>query len=224
MRQSRRKGPWAIYLASSSKKPRVGIIGKGNVGGALAKGLDRTGYEIRTVGKEPERVKETAQWADLVVLAVPYSERANALQEMGEAARGKILVDVTNAIGEKMRFVGDITHSGAEELQERVPGAHVVKAFNTVFAQNMAGGHVNGERLTLFVAGDDADAKKAVLDLGADLGFDAVDTGPLRNARWLEPLGFLNIQLGHGQGMGADIGFKLVHPGKVEPGQPSVAS
>jgi predicted dinucleotide-binding enzyme len=67
------------------------------------------------------------------------------------------------------------------------------------------------EALTLFVAGDDAGAKEQVLALGKGMGFDSVDAGPLQNARWLETLGYLNIQLGYMLKMGTQIGFKLVH-------------
>jgi predicted dinucleotide-binding enzyme len=91
------------------------------------------------------------------------------------------------------------------------PAARVVKAFNTVFAEHMATGQVNGATLTLFVAGDDQGAKEQALTLGRDIGFDAVDAGPLKSARWLESLGYLNIQLGYGLKMGTHIGFKLVH-------------
>ena len=86
-----------------------------------------------------------------------------------------------------------------------------VKAFNTVFAQNMATGQVKGRKLSLFVASDDRGAKEKVLGLGRELGFDAVDAGPLQNARGLESLGFFQIQLGYGLKMGTDIGFTLVH-------------
>lgn len=103
------------------------------------------------------------------------------------------------------------TTSAAEELQKKAPSAKVVKAFNTVFAQHMASGQVKGAALTLFVAGDDQDAKDQVLTLGRDIGFDSVDAGPLKNARWLETLGYLNIQLGYMLKMGTEIGFKLIH-------------
>ena len=76
-----------------------------------------------------------------------------------------------------------------------LPRANVVKAFNTVFAQHMSTGTVNGEVLTAFVAGDNGAARKAVLELARAIGFDAVDSGPLKNARYLEPLAFLNIQI-----------------------------
>jgi predicted dinucleotide-binding enzyme len=65
--------------------------------------------------------------------------------------------------------------------------------------------------LTLLVAGDDAAAKETVITLGREIGFDSVDAGPLKNARLLEPLGYLNIQLGYMMKMGKEIGFKLIH-------------
>lgn len=192
-------------------KPRIGIIGKGNVGTAISTGARRSGYDVRMVGKDPEGVRDTTNWAEVVVLAVPYAERGNAVREMADAVRGKVVVDVTNAL-KPSGFAHDLSKSGAEELQEMAGGATVVKAFNTVFAKNMATGHTRQQQLTLFVAGDNQDAKKKVLEFGQDLGFDAVDSGPLQNARWLETLGFLNIQLGYGLKMGPDIGFKLIHP------------
>jgi predicted dinucleotide-binding enzyme len=86
-----------------------------------------------------------------------------------------------------------------------------VKAFNTVFAQHMDSGRLGDKPLTAFVAADDAEAKKAVLDLARGIGFDAVDAGPLKSSRLLEPLAFFNIQLGYVLGMGTQIGFKLLH-------------
>lgn len=191
---------------------RIGIIGNGNVGSALERGLSRAGHRVDAVGHEPGRVKQVAADAEVVVLAVPYGERENALREMGDAVRGKVLVDVTNALGPDQGLAVDPRkESGAEQLQSWAPGAKVVKAFNTVFAQHMDNGKVHGERLTVLAAGDDESAKRRVLHLARDVGFDAVDAGPLRNARWLETLGFLNIQLGYSVGLGPAIGFRLVH-------------
>ncbi len=85
-----------------------------------------------------------------------------------------------------------------------------MKAFNTVFAQHMDKGRLGDQGLTAFVAGDDVGAKKTVLELARGIGFDAVDAGPLRNARLLEPLAFLNIQLGYVLGMGTQIGLAFL--------------
>jgi hypothetical protein len=121
------------------------------------------------------------------------------------------VADATNALGPDMQWAIGFSTSGAEELQKKVPQAHVVKAFNTVFAQHMDSGQVDGRQLTALVAGDNPDAKKSVLGIARDIGFDAVDAGPLHNARLLEALGCLTIQLGYGLGMGTQIGFKLLH-------------
>ena len=192
-------------------KPRIAVIGKGKVGGALGRGIERAGYPVRLVGNEPPRVRETAVWGEVIVLAVPYPAVEQALSEMGDAVNGKTLVDVSNALTADFRLAVGFTTSAAEELQKKAAGAKVVKAFNTVFAQHMDSGTVNGTSLTLFVAGDDAVAKAQVLSLGQDLGFDPVDAGPLTNARSLEALGYFNIQLGYMLNMGPGIGFKLIH-------------
>jgi 8-hydroxy-5-deazaflavin:NADPH oxidoreductase len=192
-------------------KVKIAVIGKGNVGSALKGGLERAGHEVRTAGKDPSAVRETAAWGEVIMLAVPFPAIDETIRELGDAVRGKVLIDVTNALTPDFQLALGFSTSGAEELQKKAQNAKVVKAFNTVFAQNMATGQVKGEALTLFVAGDDAGAKEQVLALGKSMGFDPVDAGPLVNARWLETLGYLNIQLGYMLKMGTEIGFKLVH-------------
>ncbi len=192
-------------------KPKVAIIGDGNVGSAIQKGLARAGYEMRVVGKDPPKVREAGAWAEVVILAVPYWALDDALQELGDGVIGKTLVDATNALTPDFQLALGYSTSGAEELQKKAPRAKVVKAFNTLFAGTMSSGKAKGQTLSLLAAGDDAGAKGMVLSLGRDIGFDAVDAGPLKNARWLEALGYLNIQLGFTMKMGVEIGFKLVH-------------
>ncbi len=191
---------------------KIGIIGHGNVGSALERGLKRSGREVKAVGSDEQAVRDTATWADTVILAVPFGAVDDVVRTAGDALAGKTVVDVTNALDDKMNLALGYTTSGAEELQKKLPKARVVKAFNTVFAQHMDDGKVGGEPLTAFAAGDDAGAKAEVLDLERAIGFDAVDAGPLRNARLLEPLGYFNIQLGYGLKMGIDTGFRLLHP------------
>jgi hypothetical protein len=192
-------------------KPRTAIIGDGNVGSAIQKGLQRAGYELKVTGKDPPRVREAGAWAEVIVLAVPYGTLDEVIKELGTGVDGKTLVDATNALSADFQLALGFTTSGAEELQKKAPRAKVVKAFNTVFAQTMSTGKAKGQTITLFAAADDTAAKDKVLALGRDIGFDAVDAGPLRNARWLETLGYLNIQLGYTLKMGSDIGIKLVH-------------
>ena len=190
---------------------KIGIIGKGNVGTAIAKGLSRKGHEIKHGHRDPkEPVSEAARWGEVIILAVPHENAAEAAKAIGSAADGKILVDVTNAVGENMNLAIGFSTSAAEELQKVLPKARVVKAFNTVFAVNQSTGRIGNEQLTLFVAGDNAKAKQTVMQLGREIGFDPVDAGPLKAARYLEPMAMLLINLGYGLGMGTGIGYKLV--------------
>ncbi|MBI4819684.1 MAG: NADPH-dependent F420 reductase [Deltaproteobacteria bacterium] len=189
---------------------KIGILGDGNVGSALARGLERAGHEVRAVGKDKDAIRDAASWAEVVVLAVPFGAIDDVVKEVGNAIEGKTLIDVTNALDAKMSLAMGFTTSGAEELQKKIPRARVVKAFNTQFAQHMDSGRLSDQRLTVFVAGDDAAAKSDVTELATAIGFEAVDAGPLANARLLEPLGYLNIQLGYVLGLGAQIGLKLV--------------
>ncbi len=190
---------------------KIGIIGKGNVGSALAMGLSRAGHEIKFGHRDPkEPVAEAAKWGEVIILAVPHSAAANTTKAVVSAADGKTVIDVSNALTENMELAIGFTTSAAEEIQRMLPKAHVVKAFNTVFAQNQSIGKVGNEQLTLFVAGDDAKAKQTVMRLGKDIGFEPVDGGQLKAARYLEPMGLFMISLGYVLGMGTKIGFKLV--------------
>ena len=190
---------------------KIAIIGKGNVGKALAEGLRRAGNEVRFGSTDPkESPREVSAWADVVILAVPWGAHAEIARTIGSALDGKPVVDVSNVLTPSFELALGFTTSEAEELQKLVPRAKVVKAFNTVFAQNMSTGRLRGERLTVLVAGEDAGTKGIVRKLAEGIGFDSVDAGPLKSARYLEPLGMLNITLGYGLKMGTDIGFRLV--------------
>ena len=188
---------------------KVAIIGKGNVGSALARGLGNK-HEIKFGHRDlREPVSEAANWGEVIILAIPYQAISDVLKEIGSAADGKTLLDVTNALNGEGELAVGFSTSAAEELQKRLPKAYVVKAFNTVFAQNQSTGKVGKEILTLFVAGDNVKAKKIVMQLGKDIGFEPVDAGRLKAARYLEPMAILMISLGYGLGMGACIGYRL---------------
>ena len=203
----------------------ISIIGTGNIGSGLAHTLARTSHKITVAGLAdgdgPALAKKLAaeknvkvqgatvanavNGADIVVLAVPYS----AVSELAKVAdfSGKTVVDVTNPI--EADFSGIVighTSSAAEEVQKLLPGARIVKAFNTVFAQVYDQGlDFGGRKVPAFIASDDADAKSAVIGFANEAGFDAVDSGPLKNARYIEPLGYLNIQFGYMLGRGTQI-------------------
>ena len=189
----------------------ITIIGAGNVGSALARGLTAAGHRVTTVGNDPARIADLAASSEAIFLAVPYAALGDVARTIGAAADGKIVVDITNALNPDFTLALGYSTSGTEELAAKLPRARIVKAFNTVFAGTMADGKVDGHPLTAFVAADDAEAKATVMNLAGAIGFDPVDAGPLANARLLEPLGYLNIQLGYVLGMGTQIGMKLIH-------------
>lgn len=190
---------------------QIAIIGKGNVGSALARGLSRAGHKVTAADKDAEAIRSAIRASDTVILAVPFGAIDDVVRDAGATLDGKVVIDVTNALTKEMSLALGFETSGAEELQKKAPAAKVVKAFNTVFAQHMDTGRLGGDRLSAFVAGDDGEAKSSTLELARDIGFEAVDAGPLRNARLLEPLGYLNIQLGYVLNMGTQTGFKHVH-------------
>ena len=204
----------------------IAIIGAGNVGTALATSFKRAGHDVVIASRDPEdagsvaaathsrvatsNVRAAAD-ADLVVLAIPFSSIPVVAAEIAEAVAGKPVVDATN----RMSFGAngpdiDTTTSNAEELAALLPDAHVVKAFNTLFASNQSDPIAEGVQLSGFVAGDDADAKALVLELVREIGLDPVDVGPLARARQLEGLAFLNITLNIANGGSWQSGWKLV--------------
>ncbi len=205
----------------------IAILGAGNVGGGLAAAAVQAGHVVTLAASSPSSAQDAAaetgataadsnadavQAADVVVLAVPHSAVAGIVAELGDALTGKVLVDATNPLNDTY---SDLTTSGvsaAEQLQQQVPGARVVKALNTVFASRYAAPTEDGQPLDAFFAGDDAAAKATVASLVESLGFRPVDLGGLRMARALEELAFVNISLNAGNGWAWQSAFRLVGP------------
>jgi predicted dinucleotide-binding enzyme len=188
---------------------KIAIIGKGNVGNALNKGLSGK-HETRFGHRDPaEPVAEAARWGEVIILAVPYENLANAIKEVKPFVDGKVVIDVTNAVNEKLELSIDCTSFSAEQTQKKLPKAHVVKAFNTVFAANQSVGKIGKDQLTAFIAGDDLGAKQVVASLTRDIGFDPVDCGPLKSSRYLDGMAMMLMQMAFLQGKGTKIGYKL---------------
>lgn len=183
---------------------KIAIIGNGNVGSGLARVIDAAGHEVALLGRDAD-LKAAVGAAELVILATPYGAAADLAGQADFA--GKVVVDVSNPV--TADFSGlqvGLSSSAAEEIAARLPGASVVKAFNTIFAQHYGAGlKIGGQPLQTFVAADDEIAREKVKRLATDIGLSAVDAGPLKNARYLEPLGFMNIQFGYVLGRGVDI-------------------
>ena len=142
---------------------------------------------------------------------MPFSSAADIASEIGDAVAGKVVVDVSN----RMSFGADgpaidTTTSNAEELAASLPGASVVKAFNTLFASHQSDPFADGIQLDGYVAADDDAARATVLELVESIGLRPVDVGPLARARQLEGLAFLNITLNIANGGSWQSGWKLV--------------
>jgi len=190
---------------------KIAIIGDGNVGSALGDALRRAGHEIRHGSTDPNQpVRAAAEWGEVVVLAVPWKNMTEVVKNLGNAANGKVVIDASNPIGPGMVSAVGCDTSAGEEVQKMVPRAKVVKAFNTVFAQHMRTGQINGDRLTAYLAADDTESKRTVRQLAEQIGFEPVDAGPLKAARYLEQLALLNINMAYNLGMGPSFGVKLV--------------
>ena len=130
-----------------------------------------------------------------------------ALRSLG-SLEGKVIIDITNPLtADYMGLTVGFNTSAAEEIAKAVPGAEVVKGFNTLFAQVLAEGSNfgAGQKATVFLASDSARAKQTARALAESMGLQTVDAGGLKNARYLEPLAGLNIFLGYGAGMGTGI-------------------
>jgi len=212
---------------------KIGIVGSGNMGSGLARRITLAGHEVimtardlngaeKTAKQIGPRVKvvppaEVAKGVDILIAATPAGEQVNALKSCGDL-KGKIVIDIANPLKPDMSgLTVGLTTSFAEELAKAFPGVKIVKAFNTVFAQVFTEGPDFGKgiRASVFYCSDDETARKTVHKLIESMGFDAIDAGPLANARYLEPMGMLNIWFGYMGKRGTGIVFNLVKRGQA---------
>jgi len=197
----------------------ITIIGSGNIGGNLAR-LFAPKHNVTLGSRHPEQTRtklpgvtvtdyaQAAKSADMVVLAVPFSEVSTIAAKLGSLA-GKTVIDVTNPLTpDFMALTIGHTTSAGEAVQAAFPQAHVVKAFNTVLAQVLAKAVSGAKSLpSVLIAGNNAAANAEIVQLAKDAGFSAFDTGAITNARYLEPLAALGIQLAYAKGHGGEVGF-----------------
>jgi predicted dinucleotide-binding enzyme len=147
-----------------------------------------------------------------VLLAVPWATVGDALVAAG-SLQGRILITCVNPLGLNGLEVG-YRSSAAEEILKLAPGAIVIEAFNTIFANilHSRADLFGNDTPTVFFCGDHRDAKSTVAKLIGDAGLRPVDAGPLQNARYLEPLAMLMIELGYSRQMGSNIAIRLMNP------------
>jgi predicted dinucleotide-binding enzyme len=200
------------------------ILGAGNVGRALGGVWLRSGHKVTFAVRDPSKselaelkqrgasvisVTGAAAAGDVIVLSVPWPAVDASIKALGSTA-GKVIVDATNPLTADFSLAVGHDDSAGETVARRAPGARVVKAFNTTGFNNMADSGYTGGKLAMMVAGDDAEAKRLVMALASDLGFDAIDAGPLSMSRYLEPMAMVWIKLAIAQKMGRDFGFAIL--------------
>ncbi|WP_275783747.1 NADPH-dependent F420 reductase [Pararhizobium gei] len=203
----------------------ISIIGSGGMATNIAGRIAKAGHVVEVVSRDPAKAQALAQKlasgaitgtygaapaGDIVILAVPYKSAAAVVADFGKALHGKVIIDISNPVSpDATSLVTPAGSSGAQEIAKAAAdGAHVVKAFNTIFGHVLA----KGGRLDAFIAADDVEAKARVSTFLESLGLRPLDVGGLQMAQTLEALGLMMIGLAkNGAGtwdfaMNVDIG------------------
>ena len=190
---------------------KIGVLGPGDVGKALGKAFVTLGHDVKMGAREAGNEKaaawakemgskassgtfaDAAAFGDVIVLATLGVANESALAAAGpDRLRGKSVIDTTNPLDFSKGFPPSLspsgTDSGGEQLQRSLPGARVVKAFNTVGNVSMFRPDLPGGPPDMFIAGDDADAKKTVGGIVKDFGFNVIDVGGIESSRYLEAM------------------------------------
>jgi predicted dinucleotide-binding enzyme len=200
----------------------ISIIGSGGMAAAIGGRTAKSEYAVEVISRDPAKARALADQlaagattgrygaaptGDIVILAVPYSSAAAVVADFGEALDGKVIIDITNPVAPDLSgLVTSHGSSGAQEIAKVAPaGAHVVKAFNTIFGHVLA----KDEYLDAFIAADDAEAKARVSAFLESLGLRPLDVGGLQMAQTLEALGLMMIGLAKNGAGTWDIAMKL---------------
>jgi len=199
-------------------KMKIAVIGSGNVGGTLGQAWVRAGHRIifgvrsgaqesSAAGAETASIAEAVRDSEVVVLAIPWAAVGDVIKQGGNWS-GKIVIDCTNPIGPGFELSVGLTTSAGEEVARLAKGAHVAKAFNTTGFGNMANPRYSSGPVTMLFCTDDAVARQTTEQLVRDVGFAPQFAGPLKLARYFEPLAMLWISLS--QQLGHDFAFNVV--------------
>ena len=208
---------------------RIGILGSGLMGGKLGTIFARAGHEVVfSYARSEQKLKklardakgqaragtprEAVREADAVLLAVHWSRTADAMKQAGDLS-GKVILTCSLPMNEdSTALVVAHTSSGAEELARKIPSAQVVAAFQTVPSEVLFGvyeGRRKANRPSLVYCGDDERGKGVAAELIRDAGFDPVDAGPLRIARYTEPFALLVAQLAYEGEGGPELAYRF---------------
>lgn len=206
---------------------KISILGAGNVGGSLGKSWANKGHEVFFGVRNPDDEKtqnlikdignnaragtneEAIANSNIIVLALPWQVVSKVLETADFT--NKIIIDATNPLTPDFSSLEmGFDTSGAEKVAEWATGAKVFKSFNQTGWENMQNPIYNGKASAMLVCGDDEEAKKTVLQLVSDIGFEAIDAGKLEVARLIEPFGMTWIHLAMKQGLGRDWALQIV--------------
>jgi hypothetical protein len=204
----------------------LSILGAGSMASAIAAVALKGGANVQILARDPQNSAAAASalgsraiagrfgdalTGDIVVLALPYGAVADVVGQYASRLDGKVVVDITNPVD--FATFDDLAvpagSSAAEQIAALVPGARVLKAFNTNFAATLTSGTVGGATTTVLVAGDDAGAKASLIGVVEAAGLGAVDAGSLKRAQQIEALGFLQLTLAVGEKIAWTGGFSL---------------
>jgi 8-hydroxy-5-deazaflavin:NADPH oxidoreductase len=209
---------------------RVGILGSGLMGAKLGTILARAGHKVvfsyARSQQKLERLaseagaharagtpREATQDADAVLLAVHWMRMDDVLEQAGDLS-GKVIITCSLPMNEdNTQLVVAQTASGAEELARKLPGSHIVSAFNTVPSEVLFGVYAAREkasRPSMIFCGDFAPAKKTAAEVMRDVGFDPIDAGALSIARYTEPFALLVAELAYGGKDGPELAYRFV--------------
>ena len=184
---------------------KIGILGAGNIGGTLARHWAKAGHEVFLSSRHPKDLKklvkeidagaqagtleEAAGFGEAMVLAIPWRTK-ESLPSPG-LFQGKVVIDAMNPYSAFGGVVNLGKSTSSEEVAKLLPGARLVKAFNTMSVRDLQQGAFKSgkDRLSIFVAGDDAEAKRIVSGLIEEIGFVPIDTGSLKEGGRLQQPG-----------------------------------
>jgi predicted dinucleotide-binding enzyme len=198
---------------------KVGIIGAGVVGESFGKALIRAGHEVMFSSRDPRgekaqkvkaetgaavgTVSEVLNYSDTIAIAMPPDIVLQVATKYADQLKSKVLIDMNN------RFTPSASGLSMAQDLTNISDARVIKAFNTIGAEHYLDTIFSGQAASMFIAGDDAEAKKIVGQLASDIGFDVVDCGGLNAAGLVEKLAELWVHLLR-SGMGRNMAFKLL--------------
>jgi len=199
------------------------------MGGMVGKRLASAGYDVVYGSREPQlntdkfsdygnisvsSYRDACRQCDVAVVAVPWAHALPLLMSQKENLVGKVVVDLTNPLSPDISYlVVPAMSSAAELIAGALEGSKVVKAFNGITADNFPTPDFSGKPAQVFFCGDDPEAKGVAKDLIETCGYQAEDCGALSNARYLEAMAMLWLQLAFWEDKGSDFSFRIVQKG-----------